>query len=108
MVIHHSARIQAPQQQNGKEVALQTSNDVVALTLKAYYLCCLSEDVCFMICCDHCIEWDHGDCADIIPDMVQKMSDDNKKYVCSSCILDAILVTSASVGPHISSVYWSK
>ena len=49
------------------------------------YLRILSEDDCFMICCDHCDGWYHGDCMGITPDMDQEMKDDNKEYICPSC-----------------------
>ena len=61
------------------------------LRLKLYqfvyviYLRILSEDGCFMICCDNYDGWYHGDCTSITPDTDQEMKDDNKEYICPSC-----------------------
>ena len=79
-----SARIQARQQQNCEETVPQTSNDV-ASTTKVYCLCRLPEDGRFIICCDHCDEWYHGDCVGITPDNELEMKGDNKEYICPSC-----------------------
>ena len=98
-----SARIQARQQQNCEETVPRTSNDV-ASTTKVYCLCRLPEDGRFMICCDHCDEWYHGDCVGITPDNELEMKGDNKEYICPSCTSVTTLVSSASVGPPTTSV----
>ena len=100
MATWHSARIQACQQQNYEETVSRTSNDAVALALKVFCLCCLPEDGYFMICCDHCGEWYHGDCVGITPEIGQEMNDDNMEYTCPCCTSDTTLVSSTSMGPH--------
>ena len=94
MATWHGARIQACQQQNYEETVSQTSNDAVALALKVFCLCCLPEDGYFMICCDHCGEWYHGDCVGITTEIGQEMNDDNKEYTCPCCTSDTTLVSS--------------
>ena len=104
MATRQSARIRARKQQNCEEVEPQTSNNVVAPTLKACCLCRLPEDGHFMICCDHFDEWYHGDCVGITPDIGQEMKNDNMEYICLSYTSDTTLVSSASVSPPTSSV----
>ena len=98
-----SARLQARQQQNCEETVPRTSH-VVASTAKVYCLCRLPEDGRFMICCDHCDEWYHGDCVGITPDGELGMRGDNKEYICPSCTSVTPLVSSVSVGPPTTSV----
>ena len=40
----------------------------------------------FMICCDCCHEWYHGECVAISPSQEAVMSRDNEKYVCPLCL----------------------
>ena len=96
------ARIQPRQQQNCEETVMRSSNDV-ASTTKVYCLCRLPDDGRFMICCDHCNEWYHGDCGGITPDNELEMKRDNKEYICPSCISITTLVSSATVGPPTTS-----
>ena len=107
MATRCSTKIQARQQRNCEVAAPQTSIDAVAPTLKVYCLCCLPEDGRFMICCDHCNEWYHGDCVGITSEVGQKMNDANEEYVCPSCSSNTTSVSSGSVGSHTSSVIYS-
>ena len=52
-----------------------------------WYICCqpAGEDN-FMICCDCCHEWYHGECVGISVSQEDVMSRDNEKYVCPLCL----------------------
>lgn len=47
----------------------------------AYCICRSSDSSRFMICCDFCEEWYHGDCIQI----TEKESKQIKKYFCDKC-----------------------
>ena len=47
---------------------------------------CLFVSVRFMICCDQCEEWFHGDCVGITVSMGKRMERAGKDYVCPVCI----------------------
>ena len=98
-----SARLQARQQQNCVETVPRASTDVASAT-KVYCLCRLPKDGRFMICCDQCDEWYHGDCVGMTPDNELEMQRDNKEYIFPSCTLVTPLVSSASVGAPTTSV----
>ena len=40
----------------------------------------------FMICCDCCHEWYHGECVGISVSQEDVMSRDNETYVCPLCL----------------------
>ena len=40
----------------------------------------------FMICCDCCHEWYHGDCIGISASQGDVMSRNNEEYVCPLCL----------------------
>ena len=40
----------------------------------------------FMICCDSCEEWFHGDCVGISVAEGRKMERAGKEYICPMCI----------------------
>lgn len=39
----------------------------------------------FMICCDRCEEWYHGDCVGISRKRGKQMETQNEEYICSQC-----------------------
>lgn len=47
----------------------------------AYCICRTSDSSRFMICCDFCEEWYHGDCINL----TEKSSKAIKKYYCDRC-----------------------
>lgn len=40
----------------------------------------------FMICCDQCEEWYHGDCVGISVGQGKRMEREGKEYICPVCI----------------------
>ena len=40
----------------------------------------------FMICCDRCEEWYHGDCVGITVGQGKRMEREGKEYVCPVCV----------------------
>ena len=52
----------------------------VAITIKDYVNCYR-----FMICCDRCGEWYHGDCVGISVAEGKRMEKSGKEYVCIKC-----------------------
>lgn len=59
------------------------------LTIYGMYVCFLkkSSDPRFMICCDLCDEWYHGDCVGIKPEEGKCMEKNEIEFVCDSCKL---------------------
>ena len=51
-----------------------------------FCLCRQPEDERFMVCCDMCDEWYHGDCIDLSDEEAEKyMSDPELEFVCPLC-----------------------
>ena len=50
-----------------------------------FFTCALPR---FMICCDRCEEWFHGDCVGLDLAKVQEMEDEDQMYVCLKCCAD--------------------
>ena len=40
----------------------------------------------FMICCDQCEEWYHGDCVGISVGQGKRMEREGKEYICPVCV----------------------
>lgn len=47
--------------------------------------CCLCIAPRFMICCDSCQEWFHGDCVGIHETAGRKMDTKGQEYICTRC-----------------------
>ena len=62
MATRRSARLQARQQRIKNAVSPETSN---CKDPSLFCLCLQPDDGCFMICCDQCNVWFHGDCVGI-------------------------------------------
>lgn len=55
--------------------------------LSEIILCtCINPPIRFMICCDQCEEWYHGDCVGISVGQGKRMEREGKEYVCPVCI----------------------
>ena len=92
MTTRRSARIQARQQKYGGEPAPFRSSSN-AESLKVYCLCRQPEDGRFMIRCDLCEEWFHGDCVGITPAVGRQMEEHADEFICPNCVPDAISVS---------------
>ncbi|KXJ04626.1 Death-inducer obliterator 1, partial [Exaiptasia diaphana] len=41
----------------------------------------------FMICCDSCEEWLHGDCVSITKEIGKEMEKNGIEYICPRCVI---------------------
>ena len=57
------------------------------LLQKLWCLCRQPDDGHFMICCNRCNEWYHGDCVVITSDIGYQMEEDAKEFICPMCEL---------------------
>jgi len=70
--------------------------------MEVYCVCRTAEVDRFMIGCDHCEEWYHGDCITPTPEAAKKLQKEAKyikKFYCKEC---------KEKNPHLSTVYKSK
>ena len=79
MATRRSARIQSRQQLNSGDVSSATPYQ------KLWCLCRQPEGGRFMICCDRCNEWYHGDCVGITPSVGRQMETDAEEFICPTC-----------------------
>lgn len=75
----------------------------------AYCICRSSDSSRFMICCDFCEEWYHGDCIRV----TEKVSKAIKKYYCDRCreadpTLKTVVKTATQQPQQSSSAYKDK
>ncbi|XP_067935635.1 death-inducer obliterator 1-like [Watersipora subatra] len=52
---------------------------------RLWCVCRKPHDNRFMICCDRCEEWYHGDCVGISRKRGTQMETENEEYICSQC-----------------------
>lgn len=55
----------------------------------------------FMICCDNCEEWLHGDCVSITKEIGKEMEKNGIEYICPRCVIGKTLcITKQTSGYH--------
>ena len=83
MATGRSARLQARQQRVKDAVSPETSN---YKDPSLFCLCLQPDDGRFMICCDQCNVWFHGDCVGIISaGEKRRAAKDDRQFVCPRC-----------------------
>ena len=59
---------------------------IYSVRLEGHVTCWLCQCFSFMICCDQCEEWYHGDCVGISVGQGKRMEREGKEYVCPVCV----------------------
>ena len=54
-------------------------------TVKVYCTCRMPEGSDFMVCCDRCSEWYHGDCV-TVPQEIRKNQNNEVVWQCPRCL----------------------
>ncbi|XP_048874440.1 death-inducer obliterator 1-like isoform X2 [Brienomyrus brachyistius] len=62
-----------------------------------YCICRQKHNERFMICCDRCEEWFHGDCVGITEAEGRQLEENGEDYICPSCTTQTILPDDTSV-----------
>ena len=90
MATRRSARLQARQQRVKDAVSPETSN---YKDPSLFCLCLQPDDGRFMICCDQCNVWFHGDCVGITSaGEKRRAAKDDRRFVCPRLILIAAVL----------------
>ena len=98
MVTCRSAILQAHQQHGSKNAVSESSG---CKKFDVFSLCLQPDDGCFVISCDRCDEWCHGDCMGITPAVGWQIEEDSEEFVCLVCVSSHAVVNNCFSSPTI-------